>query len=205
MHRRATMALRRAPSPGQSARCFRERSHAPCGPPDVAALLRGGACRPLASVCRGHLEKNVSVDLLGSRVLSQGRFAHRQASVLSMGFGAGSCRNEQIRPGEEEMTCERIARIRHSGGVLPRPGLGVDRPAHPGAVGELMVDGIRRLSQDHWVAHVQGISCSEVKIEVHLSRENARLTAGIKGVGQAVLALFDGSLSAARLESGPHE
>ena len=122
-----------------------------------------------------------------------------------MGFGGGRCRNEWNRPGKEEMTRERIARTRHSGGALPRPGLGVDRPAHPGAVGELMVHYVRRVSHDHWVVHVQGIAYSEVKIEVNLSRENARLIAGNKGVGKAVLALFDSALSAARQESGTQE
>ena len=102
------------------------------------------------------------------------------------------------------MTCERIGRTPHSGRVLPRPGPGVDRPVHLGAVGELMVRYVRRVSEDHWVVHVQGVSFSEVKIEVNLSRENARLIAGNKGVGKAVLALFDSALSAARQERGTH-
>ena len=103
------------------------------------------------------------------------------------------------------MTRERIARIRHSGEVLLRPDLGVDRSAHLCVAGELMVDYVRRVSEDYWVLHVQGVSYSEVKIEVNMSRENARLIAGDKGVGKAVLALFDGALSAARQKGGTHE
>ena len=72
-------------------------------------------------------------------------------------------------------------------------------------MGKLMVDYVRRVSHDHWVVHVQGVSYSEVKIEVNLSRENARLIAGNEDVGKAVLALFDSALSAAWLESGTHE
>lgn len=66
------------------------------------------------------------------------------------------------------------------------------------------VDYVRRVSNDHWVVHVQGTSYSEVKVEVNLSRENARLlTRGDgAGVGKAVLALFDQALAAARHESG---
>ena len=68
-----------------------------------------------------------------------------------------------------------------------------------------MVDYVRRVSEDYWVVHVQGASYSEVKIEVNLSRENAKLIAGNKGVGKAVLALFDGALSVARQERGTQE
>ena len=88
--RRATMAPRRAPGPGHSARCCRERSRAPCGPPDVVVSSEKEHADPLASVCRGHLEKDVSRDPPGSRSLSQGQLAHGRASVSSMGFGGGS-------------------------------------------------------------------------------------------------------------------
>ena len=52
--------------------------------------------------------------------------------------------------------------------------------------------------------HVQGVSYSEVKVEVNLSRENARLLTREDGVGlgKAVLALFDQALAAARHEAG---
>ena len=87
VHRQAAMALRREPSPEHSARRFRERSHAPCRPPDVIGLLGGGARRAPTSVCRGHQEKDVSAHLPGSRALSQGQVAYCRASVSSMGFG----------------------------------------------------------------------------------------------------------------------
>ena len=65
------------------------------------------------------------------------------------------------------------------------------------------VDYVRRVSNDHWVVHVQGVCYSEVKVEVNLSRENARLLTrkdGV-GVGKAVLALVDRALADARHEA----
>ena len=61
---------------------------------------------------------------------------------------------------------------------------------------------MRRVSNDHWIVHVQGSEYSTVKIEVNLSRENARLIAGNKATGAAVLALFDRAIAAARTDAG---
>lgn len=47
----------------------------------------------------------------------------------------------------------------------------------------MSVDYVRRVSSDHWVVHEQGASCSEVRVEVNLSRENARLLTREDGVG----------------------